>query len=289
VTAPPPTQRLHPLDIAAQAWMIATSRRFRSDQVPWLAGPTANAHRVGHDWVGRTAAELGGSTRTGPRLGLLPRFDALAGACFDPAAIDQAIVDFYEHTSCWRLDLWSQWSAFAWPFGRLLVALWSNRLEQLSLPLHPLDVSFGMDSSVVHVLDGAEGHVGSAWLRTMRKTGATTYSGLYGVATLPGSDQPSVRVTFPLPLGSLPVFLRPEARPDGSLLLRSPIGPFGGDGAYLVLNRRPGRVHARKVPIAETFHVYLDGEGDLRTDHAVSLWSIPVLRLHYRMRRDPAD
>jgi len=269
--------------------MIATSRRFRPDQVPWLAGPTANAHRVGHDWVGRTAAALGGSTRTGPRLGLLPRFDALAGACFDPAAIEPAIVDFYEHTSCWRLDLWSQWSAFAWPFGRLLVALWSNRLEQLSLPLHPLDVSFGMDSSVVHVLDGAEGHVGSAWLRTMRKTGATTYSGLYGVATLPGSDQPSVRVTFPLPLGSLPVFLRPEAGPGGSLLLRSPIGPFGGDGAYLVLNRRPGRVHARKVPIAETFHVYLDGEGDLRTDHAVSLWSIPVLRLHYRMRREPAD
>jgi hypothetical protein len=279
---------LHPLDVAAQAWMIATSHRFHPDQVRWLAGPTAGVARVGHDWVARTAAELRGSTTTGPELGLLPRFDVLAGRHFDPDAIDPLIVDFYQHTSCWRLDLWSQWSAVAWPFGRLLVALWSNRLQQLSLPLHPLDVSFGMDSSVVHVLDGAGQHAGSAWLRTMRKTGATTYSGLYGVATLPGSDQPSVRVTFPLPLGSLPVFLRPEARQDGSLLLRSPIAPFGGDGSYLVLQRRPGSVYARKIPIAETFHVYVDGDGDLRTDHAVSLWSIPVLRLHYRMRRDDA-
>jgi hypothetical protein len=285
----PPDSRLHPLDAAAQTWMVATSHRFRPEQVPWLAGPSAAARRVGHDWVAEAAHEVGGVTRTGPELGLLPRFEALAGPHFDPAAIHPSIVDFYQHTSCWRMDLWSQWSALAWPFGRLLAALWSNRLQQLSLPLHPLDVSFGMDSSVVHVLDGAGEHVGSAWLRTMRKTGATTYSGLYGVATLPGSEQPSVRVTFPLPRGSLPVFLRPEAKPDGSLLLRSPIHPFGQDGAYLVLQRGPDRVYARKIPIAETFHVYLDGEGDLRTDHSLSLWSIPALRLHYRMRRDELE
>lgn len=37
------------------------------------------------------------------------------------------------------------------------------------------------------------------------------------------------------------------------------------------------------VPLAEQFRVYVDDEGTLRTDHALSLWSIPVLQLHYRL------
>ena len=40
-----------------------------------------------------------------------------------------------------------------WPFGRLISATLSERLQQLSLPMRPLDVSFGMDSRVVHVRD----------------------------------------------------------------------------------------------------------------------------------------
>jgi hypothetical protein len=41
--------------------------------------------------------------------------------------------------------------------------------------------------------------LGAAWLRTLRRTGKTIYSGWYGAAALPGRDQPSVRVVFPLP------------------------------------------------------------------------------------------
>ena len=77
--------------------------------------------------------------------------------------------------------------------------------------------------------------VAAAWVRRMRKTGTTTYSGMYGTATLPGSGQPSVRVVFPLPEGSLMVFLEPRADADGGLHLYSRQGRFGADGAYLVL------------------------------------------------------
>jgi hypothetical protein len=151
--------------------------------------------------------------------------------------------------------------------------------------MRPLDVSFGMDSSVVHIHDRDDAVVGAAWLRTTRKTRETTYSGQYGTATLPGTTQPSVRVVFPLPRGCLPVFLTPTAGRDASFHLDSPLGEFGGNGAYLVLRRDATTVNVRRIPIAEHFHVYVDSDGDLRTDHALRLGHIPAVRLHYRMAR----
>ncbi len=289
-TAPPPGRPLgrHPLDLLGRALMRLTSRTLDEREADWLAGPAAQRETVGHSWVDRMAGELGGRTSTGPDHGLLASFADLAGPDFDPAGVDPRIADFYERTSRWRLDLWSQWSAYAWPFGALVSALFSRRLEQLSLPMRPLDVAYGMDSTVVHVHDATDAVVGAAWLRNMRATGATTYSGLYGVRRLPGNDQPSVRVVFPLPLGSVQVYLRPSADAAGGLHLRSPLGRFGADGAYLVLRRPGGRISARRVPIAEHFHLFVDDDGDVRTDHTLKLWGIPAVRLHYRLRPEPA-
>jgi hypothetical protein len=89
-------------------------------------------------------------------------------------------------------------------------------------------------------------------------------------------------VAFPLPNGSITVFLRPSIGPDGALVLTSPIAAHGADGAYLIV-RNDTQAWVRRAPLAEQFRVYVDDEGTLRTDHALSLWTIPVLRLHYRL------
>ena len=280
-----PARWAHPLDRLSRTAMIATSKRVPRESVPWLLGPAAGTDVVGHSWVEREAESLGGTTSRGKDHGLLPSFDALRGPAFDPGAVDPRIADFYEHTASWTLDLWSEWSALAWPFGRAITALWSRRLQQLSLPMRPLDVSMGMDSEVVHIHDAEGQVVGAGWLRTMRKTGETTYSGQYGVAALPDSDQPVVRVTFPLPIGWLPVFLTPSADADGGFHLHSRILPFGEEGSYLVMDRFDGTLNVRRLPLNEHFHVYPDADGDLRCDHSLRLYDIPAVRLHYRMKR----
>ena len=93
-----------------------------------------------------------------------------------------------------------------------------------------------------------------------------------------------MRVVFPLPRGWLSVFLKPSVDPYGGLHLHSPIAPFGDDGAYLVLDRGDRRISARRIPIAEHFHLYPDPEGGVRADHSMRLRSIPIIRLHYRLR-----
>ena len=98
-----------------------------------------------------------------------------------------------------------------------------------------------------------------------------------------------MHVAFPLEGGNVQVFLRPRVVADGGLELSSPGGAFGQDGAYVVVVDRRGHTHAARAPIHETFHVYVDREGVLRTDHLLCLWSAPVVRLHYKLSRDAGD
>jgi hypothetical protein len=273
------------IDRATQSWVRATGRLLDLADHPWFAGPTGDPSGIGDEWIDREAARLGGQVAaSGPDDGLLASMGALAGQRFDPNELRSEIVGFYEHTTRWRLELWFQWSALAWPFGWAISTLFARRLHQLSLPLRPLDSALGIDSRVVKVVDDQGAQLGAAWLRTLRSTGDTVYSGWYGTTTLPGRDQPSVRVVFPLPNGSVTVFLRPEVTSGGGLRLVSPLEPFGGDGAYLVVCDRPGAsAWVRRVPIVERFDLYVDDEGILRTNHWLRLWSLPVIDLHYRI------
>jgi len=271
------------VDRATQAWVRVTGRRVELEQHPWLVGPYGLPDRIGDEWVAREAARLGGTARDDD-AGLMASMSDLDGPGFTAADLAPQVRDFYERTSRWRLEVWSQWGALAWPFGWLISVVFARRLEQLSLPLRPLDVAQGMDSRVVRVDDADGRRLGAAWLRTLRSTGQQVYSGWYGTATLPGADRPSVRVVFPLPNGSVSVFLRPEVDIDGSLRLVSVNGRFGQDGAYLLVREPDGRTAAvRRVPLLERFRVYVDDESVLRTDHDLRLWRIPVIRLHYRL------
>ncbi|GGV13704.1 hypothetical protein GCM10010182_38010 [Actinomadura cremea] len=271
------------LDRLTQRWVRTTGRRVDLRDATWLAGPRGDRDRVGGSWLRKEAGRLGGRVRAGAAdAGLLPSMTVLDGPAFDSGDLHPHVRDFYEHTTRWRVDLWSQWSPWAWPFGWLVSALFARRLQQLALPLRPLDVAHGMTSEVTPVAGPDGTPLGASWQRRLRATGATVFSGWYQSTVLPRVAQPRVRVVFPLPNGRLVVLLRPQVTAGGGLLLTSPGGGWGEDGAYLVVERGPG-AWARRIPVHERFHVHVDGEGVLRTDHALNLWSIPVLKLHYRL------
>ena len=176
--------------------------------------------------------------------GLLSSMSVLGGAAFRAADLDRTVRHFYEHTSCWRMEVWAQWAALFQPGGELVSRLFGRRVQQLAVPTPPLDVARGIDSRVVHLLDANGGQHAAAWLRTLSASSDFVYSGCYSARLLPGSKQPSVHVAFPLESGSVQVFVRPSVQADGSLVLSSLPGPFGGDGAYVVVRNSRGRVHA---------------------------------------------
>jgi hypothetical protein len=271
------------LDVLARRWWRAWGREVDLEgEHAWLAAPTMKGSVVKDGWLRDAAAGYGGKLREGPGTGLIEDFSALDGPGFRAAELAPAVRSFYEHTADWRMEVWTGWSPVFWPGGELISRLFGRRVGQLALPMRPLDVARGMDSRVVVIADADGRQRAAAWLRTLRSTGEYVYSGCYGYRMLPSADRPSVHVAFPLELGNVQVFLRPDVAANGALRLTSTKGEFGGDGAYTVVEV-DGVNYAARVPIHEEFHVYVDDEGVLRTDHELRLWAADVVRLHYRL------
>lgn len=278
----------HLLDLGTRKLWRLVGREIALDGAErWLAAPTSRSARVADAWLDAEAARHQGELeRDVPTAGLLPEMSALDGPGFDSARIRAEIRDFYEHTAAWRMEVWSSWSPVFWPAGEVVSRLFAQRVEQLALPMRPLDVARGMDSRITLIRDGAGTQVGAAWIRTLRDGGRHVFSGCYSARRLPGSDRPSVHVAFPLESGNVQVFLRPTVTDVGGLRLESPPGRFGEDGAYVVVrDGRGGRDFAARAPLHETFHVYVDDDGVVRTDHELRFRHVSAVRLHYKMSR----
>ena len=272
------------IDRTTQRWVIATGRAVTFAEEAWLDGPVGPPDGIDADWIAPHAERIGAALDEEAEGGLLTDLSQLDGPGFSADHLQPEVRDFYETTARWRMDLWSRWARWAEPGGRLINTLFARRLRQLALPIDPLETAYGMDSRVITFTGAGGGHLGTAWQRTLRASGTTVFGGFYGVTPLPTATRASVRVVFPLPNGSVTVFLRPDVRGDGGLRLTSPRGRFGEDGAYLVV-RPLGAEHgwARRVPLPERFDLFLDDLGELRCDHQLQLWRAEVLRLHYRL------
>ena len=96
----------NPFDYITQAWVRRTGWKISFAAFPWLLGPTGDRTQIEDGWLHREAEHLGGNLIEGG--GLLDRMTDLGGDGFDPAFLAKPIVEFYERTSDWRMDVRSQ-------------------------------------------------------------------------------------------------------------------------------------------------------------------------------------
>ena len=249
----------------------------------FLTAPHNGRHEVGDAWLDGFQRR-GAVAPTSPSAGLFEDMAVLDGPDFQARSLHPLVREFYEQTGSWRMEVWSQWNPLFAPGGMAVAALFGRRVEQLALPTEPLSVSRGMSSEVRVVTDESGRREGAAWLRRLRLDDSAVYSGFYRSALLPGQDQPHVAVAFPLELGHIHVFLKPSADTDGALRLTSRSQRFGEDGAYIsVLSG--DQWYSAQPPLRESFRVYVDDEGVVRTDHELKVGRFRALRLHYRLER----
>jgi hypothetical protein len=273
-------------DRVTQAWVQATGRRIDLDDQPWLEGPVGRPEGIGARYFDELARERGLVLQEGNTTrGLLPSLGPLRAPTFQPDAVHPAVRGFYERTSDYELESWAEWCGAFRPFGHLLGWLFSRRLQQLNVPLSPLDPSRGTTSRVIHLVDKETGQLRlSAWVRELRATQNVLYAGSYGITQLPDFPRPTIRVVFPLPSGNAQVHLRPEVDAEGRLTVVSSGERFGQPGFYFTVHRG-GAVWARYVrAMREAITVYPEGSAEVRADHTLWLWGAPFLRLHYRLR-----
>jgi hypothetical protein len=220
----------------------------------------------------------------GRSAGLVSDFECLATDQFNPATVAPAVSRFYQKTSDYELDAWSQWCGAFRPFGWALAVLFSRRLQQLNVPLSGLDTSLGMTSEVWPVVDAGGQIQFTAWVRQLLGTGNVIYAGAYSTCEVPNYEGRCVRVVFPLPNGNAIVIMRPVAHHNGSLSLVSDGERFGSPGFYFTVHAGTGQVWARYLrALRESITVYQTSDG-VRADHSLTLWGATFLRLHYRLR-----
>jgi hypothetical protein len=267
-------------------WARLIGKRVAKRDAPWLDCPMGPPGRIGAEFYNYLAEREGLQVRPAPDAGLLPDFDALRGAGFDPASVRPEVRDFYEHTACYRLEAWSEAPVstrlFLWALTRFV----SRRMDQLNFPVSSLELAGGMESDVLPMMDGAGRRAYTGWLRRLATGGRVIYTGLYSVERPPDHAGPCVKVSFPLPYGSSTVFLRPEAGPKGSFRLISSGGRFGGPGFYRMVEESATHWKVWYIrTLREHFHVYVDPTGTLRTDHTIRFLGLTPLRLHYKLER----
>ena len=267
-------------------WVRLTGRRVAKRDAPWLDCPMGRPGRIGAEYYPYLAEREHLQIRPSPEAGLLPSFGDLKGRRFEPSEVRPEIRDFYEHTSCYHLEAWSEAPVptrlFLWALTRFV----SRGMDQLNFPVSSLELAGGVTSDILPMVDSSGTRRYTGWLRRLAASERVVYAGLYSVQRLPGHHDPCVKVSFPLPLGSSTVFLRPENRPGGSFKLISSGARFGEPGFYRMTEVDADHWRVRYIrTLREAFHVYVDKLGVLRTDHTVRFLGLTPLRLHYKLER----
>jgi hypothetical protein len=269
------------------AWVRFTGRKVSYDQYPWLRGPVLEGNTLADDYYQQYAVAEGLEVITSHGGGLLEDFKgAIDADAPDLEKLLPAVVDFYEHTSRYKLEVWSQWYGPIAFFARNLVRFLSRRMNQLNIPLYPLETSRGMSNGVIWLREPDGRLRFTCWLRKSILSGRVVYAGFYSACTV--GDKRMVKVVFPLPDGNVTVLLHVQVQPDGSVKLLSHGKGLGDAGYYRLRHLNPAQARIKYIPLKESIHVFVDEFGVSRTDHEFWFLRIKFLHLHYKMMRDEA-
>jgi len=264
------------------------AERVQAEDLPFVVPLEARTRYVGTGYVRELAEVLGGRYTAGaPDVGIVASVDELAGPEFDPAAIDPRVREFYEHTTRFTLDIDPEWRLWVRPGYLLYRTLVARPLGQANVPMNQRETQRGIRSRIDTITVPGTGTVMvRGWIRSFTDTDEPIYVGIY--TTYRHGDRGYVSVGFPVPQASFTATLLPRARPGGGLVLtsRSEDDQPGHYLAYIDPATRDLTVLAVRG-FAEQLDVYVR-DGELRAEHAFSVFGLPFLVLHYRMRRKTA-
>ncbi|BCM89869.1 hypothetical protein IAD21_01718 [Abditibacteriota bacterium] len=264
-----------------------SGRATDARQSPWLDSPLGSRGAIGAQFYIPLAKREKLSVFESADNGLLESFEALRRPDFEPNEVHPLIREFYEHTSRFEFDVWSEASPLSRLFLWVLTRFVSQSMDQLNFPVSSLELAHGMSSGVVslHRKDGTRAY--TVWLRKLNASGRMIYTEFCGIGKPPLSKGTCLKVSFPLPHGSSTVFLRPINGENGAFRLESQGTVFGDSGFYrMVASGSKKRWRVRYLAsLHEKLHLYIDPKGILRTDHNISFMGLTILRLHYRMAR----
>ena len=275
-------------DKITQSWVKLTGRRIDPSEYEWLIGPIGDTDIIKDKFFLKLAEDENlHISRNQPNYGLLENIEQIGITGNKKKVLNVQVIDFYENTSNYNFEVWSEWKGIFKPFGGLLYLFFSKRLQQLNLPLSSIDSAKGLKSEIIKLKHKQTDETKwTIWYRIIKATNDVIYSGVYTTCKNPNYKKPLLKVVFPLPNGNASVVMTETVTEDGSLILSSDGKKFGDNGFYFTLTDGKGKYWARFIKsMHEWIKVYVDDENILRADHNLNFYGFRFLNLHYKMSK----
>jgi len=273
-------------DWVTQQWVILSGRKIDALENEWLMGPFGNTSGIGQKFIHQLAEkeQLIKDITEKPR-GLLQSIHHLNLSEKELNNLSENVIDFYENTANYDLDLKVKWNPFFKGFGVALKVLFSNRIDQLNVPLKNSKDSNSLNSEIIHLLDSKTSEVKrTIWLRTFVATDQVVYSGIYDTCKIP-SGQTCIRAVFPLPNGNATVILTPFVGENGELILTSSGKRIGDSGFYFLLNDSKGQLWTKFIRSFKDQLVVSSKDEKISAIQTLSLWGLRMLRFDYNIKK----
>lgn len=271
-------------DWITQQWVILFGRRIGKEENEWLLGPFGSTNGIGLKFINQLAErEQMIIDRNQRDKGIIQSIHQLNLPKDQLAILSKDVIDFYENTTNYDFKLKTKWNPFFKGFGVILKKLFSERLEQLNLPIEDTKDSQILTSEIIHLLDAETNEIKRVmWLRTVKATDQVVYSGIYEICSIP-SGQHCIKAIFPLPNGNATVILLPSVGKNGELILKSAGEKFGDSGFYFLLNDSKGNLWAKFIKSFKDTLVVSANNGCITGVQTLTLWNLKVLKFEYHI------
>ncbi|MEP5254111.1 MAG: hypothetical protein ABJQ39_03550 [Winogradskyella arenosi] len=277
-------------DWITQQWVILFGKRIQPKDKPWLLGPFGESNGIGLKFIKQLAQHEGLIIdKKQIDKGLLNSIDQLHLTESALNHLSKDVIDFYENTSNYKFDLKVKWNSLFKVFGYALKFLFSNRIEQLNIPMNNTKASSVLNSEIIHLLDkNSKAVKRTIWLRTFKASGQVVYSGIYEVCTIP-NGQPCIKAIFPLPNGSATVILEPKVGKNGELILNSSGQTIGDPGFYFLLKDAKGDLWTKFIKSFKDKLVVSSENENVKAVQTLTLWNLKVLEFQYAIKKKNYD
>lgn len=271
-------------DWFTQQWVILWGRKINPSKEKWLIGPFGELNGIGEEFIQQLAEKEDLYIhRNLSTKGLLDSIGQLNLTEDQLQKLSPQVIDFYENTSNYELQLDVNWNPAFILFGYMVNRLFSKRINQLNVPLKN-NKQEKISSEIIELVDQKNNEVKyRIWLRKVKETGQVIYSGIYGTCTLP-SNQTCIKAIFPLPKGNATVIMSPSIGKQRELILDSSGKNFGDAGFYFLLNDSKNQCWAQFISSFTDRLVIKDSNEHLEALQTLSLWNLKVAEFNYKIK-----
>jgi hypothetical protein len=271
-------------DWITQQWVILFGKKINTNENKWLVGPIGQTKGIGLKFIKQLAkSEHLEIDNSAINKGILQSINQLNLSEKELHKLSKSVIDFYENTSNYDFELTIKWNPLFKIFGVLLKFLFSNRIQQLNIPMNNSKESEVLESKIIHLKKKETNKIERIiWLRTFKNSEQVVYSGVYETCTIPNGTT-CIKAIFPLPNGNATVILNPSVGANGELILTSSGKKIGDSGFYFLLNDSKGNLWTKFISSFKDQLIVGSKNDKIKAIQTLTLWGLRVLTLEYKI------